>query len=190
MVKNIQCRIKEGKLMFSWKPLKPFSGIPTHVTGKLQQVRFVPKRACYYMEIVYQEDIQEPKPFNNRIAGIDLGVNNFITMGNNIGIRPIVVKGGIIKSMNQWYNKERARMSSESRMIWNNKMRHLTDKHNKKTDTYMHQISKLIIRYCLDNNIGTLIIGLSKEWKDGSNLGHVNNQNFVCIPYEKFILQL
>jgi putative transposase len=190
MVKNIQCRIKERKLIFSWKPLKPFSGIPTHVTGKLQQVRFVPKGGCYYMEIVYQKNIQEPKPFNNRIAGIDLGVNNFVTMGNNIGIKPIIVKGGTIKSMNQWYNKEISRISNETKMIWNNRMRRVTDKHLKKLDTYTHLVSKRIVEYCKDNDINTLVVGLSKEWKNGVNLGHVNNQNFVYIPFEKFIGQL
>jgi putative transposase len=190
IIKNIQCKIKEEKLMFSWKPLKPFSGIPTHVEGKLMHVRFIPMGACYYMEIVYQIDIQEPKDFDNRIIGIDLGVNNFATIINNIGFRPIVVKGNTIKSMNQFYNKERSRLSSVSKMRWNNKMRNLTDKHMRKLDTYTHTVSKRIISYCVENDISTVVIGLTKEWKNGVNLGHINNQNFVCIPYEKFINQL
>jgi len=190
MIKNIQCRIEGNKLIFSWLPLRKFSGIPTKATGKLMQVRFVPKGSCYYMEIVYQINIPDQKKFNNRIAGIDLGVNNFATIVNNIGLRPIFVKGNIIKSMNQYYNKERAEISRSTGMVWNNRMRRLTDKHLKKLDTYTHTVSKRIIEYCLENNIDTLIVGLTKEWKDGINLGHVNNQNFVCIPYDKFILQL
>jgi putative transposase len=190
MIKNIQCKIKDGKLNFSWYPLSPFSGIPTKVTGKVMSVMFIPMGACYYMEIIYQ--ISDPilKDFDNRIIGIDLGVNNFATIVNNIGIKPIVVKGNVIKSMNQFYNKERARLSSVSKMCWNNKMRKLTDKHMRKLDTYTHTISKRIISYCVENNISTIVVGLTKEWKDSINLGHVNNQNFVCIPYEKFINQL
>jgi len=57
-------------------------------------------------------------------------------------------------------------------------------------DTYMHTASKRIIQYCIENDIDTLVVGQTKEWKNGVNLGHVNNQNFVCIPYEKFINQL
>jgi putative transposase len=190
MIKNIQCKIKDQKLIFSWKPLRKFSGIKTNVVGKLMQVRFVPSGNCYWMEIVYQTDIPESLPFNNRIIGIDLGVNNFATIVNNIGKQPIVIKGGIIKSMNQYYNKERAEISRQTKMIWNNRMRNLTDKHLRKMDTYMHTVSKRIVQYCIENNIDTLVVGQTKEWKNGVNLGHVNNQNFVCIPYEKFINQL
>jgi putative transposase len=191
IIKNIQCKIKDGKVMFSWHPLKSFSGIPTKVLGHLQQVRFVPTGNCYTMEVVYNEEIAtEEKAKNNRVASIDLGVNNFATIVNNIGLRPIFVKGGIIKSMNRYYNKERANISRETGMIWNNRMRNLTDKHNCKTDTYMHTVSKRIVQYCIKNNIDTLIIGLSKEWKNESNIGHVNNQNFISIPHEKLIKQL
>jgi putative transposase len=190
MVKNIQCRIIDNKLIFSWKPLQKFSGIKTNVNGKLMQVRFVPSGACYFMEIVYQTEVQKPEKSSGRIAGIDLGVNNFVTMGNNIGIKPIIIKGGIVKSMNQFYNKERARISSETNMYWNNRMRNLTDKHLRKLDSYMHLVSKRIVSYCIENDIGTLIVGHNKEWKDGINIGRINNQNFVCIPYNKLIIQL
>jgi putative transposase len=190
MIKNIQCKIKNGLLIFSWKPLREFSGIKTNVTGKLMQVRFIPSGNCYFMEIVYQAETSEVMSFNNRIIGIDLGVNNFATIVNNIGKQPIVIKGGIIKSMNQYYNKKRVEISKQTKMIWNNRMRNLTDKHLRKIDTYMHTVSKRILQYCVENNVDTLIVGRTKEWKNSVNLGHVNNQNFVCIPYEKFINQL
>ena len=99
------------------------------------QVRFVPKGNTYMMEIVYETDLLKDVISNNHIVGIDLGVNNFVTMINNVGVRPAIIKGNIIKSMNQWYNKERARMASESKMSWNNKMRNLTDRHLRKTET-------------------------------------------------------
>ena len=116
MIKNIQCKITCGKLIFSWKPLKPFSGIRTNVKGKLLQVRFVPSGGCYFMEIVYQTTVCSPKKKSKRIAGIDLGVNNFVTISNNIGAKPIIIKGGIIKSMNQYYNKNLARIASETKI--------------------------------------------------------------------------
>ena len=190
MVKNIQCRIENNQLIFSWRPLKVLSGTLTKASGKLQQVRFVPTGDSYIMEIVYLTECAETKPINNKIMGIDLGVNNFITIGNNIGAKSIIVKGGEIKSMNQWYNKERARIAKETRMIWNKRMRLLTDKHMRKVYTYMHKISKFVVQYALNNDINTIIIGLSKEWKDGINLGRVNNQNFVCIPHNVLIKQI
>ena len=190
MIKNIQCRIEDGLLVFSWKPLRKFSGIKTKVSGKLMQIRFVPSGGCYFMEIVYQAEVPDTMKSNNRIIGIDLGVNNFATIVNNIGENPIVIKGGEIKSMNRYCNKELAGISSETKMSWNNRMRNLTDKHMRKVDTYMHTVSKRIVEYCVTNGITTLIVGQTKEWKHEINLGHVNNQNFTSIPHQKFINQL
>ena len=190
MIKNIQCRIRDGTIYFSWKPLNSFSGIKTKVSGKLMQIRFVPCGGCYNMELVYETDIPETKQHNHLIAGIDLGVNNFVTMGNNIGIKPIVIKGGVIKSMNQYYNKKLASMRAGTNMAWNNRMQHLTDKRRNKLDTYMHKISKSVVQYCKENNIDTLVIGKTNEWKQNINMGTTNNQNFVYIPYNKFIDQL
>ena len=48
----------------------------------------------------------------NRMGSIDLGVNNIVTLVNNIWEQPIIIKGGIIKSINQGYNKERSRLKS------------------------------------------------------------------------------
>lgn len=190
IIKNIQCRIRNGEIYFSWLPLRKFTGIKTNVIGKLMQICFVPMGSTYVMEVVYQTEIPEPKPFDNKIMGIDLGVNNLVTISNNIGVQPIIVKGGVIKSMNRYYNKERANISRETGMIWNKRMRLLTDKHMRKMDSYMHLVSRRIVEYCQNNNVDTLVIGLTKEWKDGINIGHVNNQNFVSIPHDKLIKQL
>lgn len=46
------------------------------------------------------------------MGSIDLGVNNIVTLVNNIWEQPIIIKGGIIKSINQGYNKERSRLKS------------------------------------------------------------------------------
>lgn len=190
IIKNIQCRIQNGEIYFSWKPLREFTGIKTSILGGLQQIRFVPMGSTYVMEIVYQIKVPKVKNFTNRIMGIDLGVNNLATISNNIGIQPIIVKGGVIKSMNRYYNKERKNISIETGMIWNKRMRLLTDKHMRKMDSYMHLVSRRIVEYCQKYDVGTLVIGLTKEWKDGINIGHVNNQNFVSIPHEKLIQQL
>ena len=41
--------------------------------------------------------------------GIDLGLDNMATVLTNTGMTPILFKGGVIKSINQWYNKMRSR---------------------------------------------------------------------------------
>ena len=43
------------------------------------------------MEIVYETEIPDAKAESNRIASIDLGVDNLVTMTNNIGLNPIII---------------------------------------------------------------------------------------------------
>jgi putative transposase len=189
MLKNIQFRIMENKIYFSWKPLNQFSGIKTNVTGKLMQIRFVPAGACYYMEIVYETEVPEKQEIRN-IIGIDLGVDNFATISNNIGVRPIIINGKTIKSMNQYFNKKKAELQTKSGFLFTNKIRSLTNKHRDKLDYFMHKTSRIIIDYCLTYGIDTVIIGKNDGWKQEVNIGKRNNQNFVYIPYEKFITKL
>lgn len=51
----------------------------------------------------------------------------------------------------------------------------------------LHKISRYIVDFCKSNNIGTIIIGLNKEWKNKINIGKRNNQHFVSIPHSKLI---
>ena len=54
----------------------------------------------------------------------------------------------------------------------------------------MHRASSYIINRCIDLNIGIIVIGKNKGWKQEVELGKVNNQTFVQIPYQKFINDL
>lgn len=188
-LKNIQCRIVDGTIYFSWKPLNKFSGVKTNVTGKLMQIRFVPIGSCYYMEIVYETEVLEKQEIKN-IIGIDLGIDNFATISNNAGVQPFIINGKIIKSMNQYYNKKKSKIQSETNMLWNNRIQLLTDKHREKIDYFLHCASKKIIDYCLQYGFDTIVIGKNDGWKQSVNMGKRNNQAFVSIPYEKFIQKL
>ncbi len=142
------------------------------------------------MEIVYEIEVPDTLPESNRIVSIDLGVDNFITMVNNIGEKPIAVKGGVIKSINQYYNKEKARTQSELKKInkldWSKKLQKLTNKRYEMIKYQMHCISKYVIDYCVLHNIDTLIVGLNKGWKQENG----KKQNFTYIPYDMFINML
>lgn len=185
MIKNIQCRITNGEIYFSWKPLNQFSGIKTNVTGKLQQIRFIPSGSCYIMEIVYETDVLKPFSKTKNVIGIDLGIDNFATISNNIGVPSIIINGRNLKSMNQYYNKEKAKLQENVR--WSNRLQNLTDKHQRKIDYFMHRASKVVVDYCLTYGIDTVIIGKNDDWKQRINIGKRNNQSFYAIPHEKFI---
>ena len=51
----------------------------------------------------------------------------------------------------------------------------------------MHKASKDIIRYAMENNLNTIVIGVNTHWKQEVKLGAVTNQNFVAIPFKSLI---
>ena len=142
------------------------------------------------MEIVYEIGVPKCGEQSEHIAAIDTGVDNFITMVNNIGEQPIVVKGGIIKSINQYYNKQKAKLQSELKTInkkdWSKRLQKLTDKRYEMIKYQMHCISKYVVDWCVLYNIDTLIVGHNDDWKQNNK----GMQNFTYIPYEIFIQML
>lgn len=192
---NLQTQIHDGYLYFAFKRLKPFNNMfRTKVTGYHLSTRIVPKGGCYILEIVYKTEPQQMNLDKNRIVSIDLGVNNFVTMANNIGEKPIVINGKGIKSYNQYWNKVIAKYRSIAKITnnldWTKRLQQLTDKRNFKMDYFMHCASKCIINYCIEHNIGIVIVGKNNKWKQECDMGKFINQRFVQIPYEMFISKL
>lgn len=189
MLKNIQCSLNNGIFRISFKPFSGYS-VSTHAKGKLTQCRFVPKGNCYVMEIVYEIDVPDIKTERQRLCSIDLGIENIVTMVNNIKESPIVIKGGAIKSTNQYYNKKKAKLQSqlkkETGKDWGNRLQKLTDKRYEKIKYLMHCTSRKVADYCVKNKIDTLIIGLNRKWKQENQ----NMQNFTYIPFDMLIKQI
>ncbi len=162
-------------------------------TTNLREVRIIPKGKDYILEIVYNKEIN-PEPLNKeKIIAIDLGVSNLVTVVNNNGIKPFVIKGGVVKSTNQYYNKERSRIQSiydRQGIKIGKAIQKLSNKRNKKINDYLHRVSKKVIDCCVEKKIGTVIIGYNPDWKQKCQLGKRNTQNFVTIPFYRFIHQL
>lgn len=158
--------------------------------GRLIQVRFVPRNDHYVMEIVYETEVCENFDISERIASIDMGVDNLVTLTNNIGIRPFIINGKPLKSINQYYNKQKAKMQSElmkrNGQHWSKKLESLTTKRYQRIKNYLHNASAIVIKWCVENNIDTLIVGKNDTWKQDKK----RMQNFTDIPYEMLIRQL
>ena len=153
---------------------------------KINEARIIPKGTGHVLELVYEKSVEPEYQDKERIAGIDFGLRNIITMANNIGEQPIVIKGDVIKSINQFYNKRRAEIQSiydRQKIKSGSAMLNLTDNRNRKIKDAMHKISRYIVNWCLEHRIGTIVIGHNDNWKQEANLGKRNNQNFVSIPY-------
>lgn len=164
--------------------------IPTKVE-KPQQIRIIPKVGCYVIEVVYEIEESRLKQ-NQRVAAIDLGVNNLATVVTNDGDNPILISGKKIKSINQYYNKMTSkRKSLLPYNVFNSKsLDRLWLKRNNKISYEIHKVTKFLANYFDERDVSKVIIGNNSGWKNGINLGKRNNQNFVNIPYTKFINQL
>lgn len=158
----------------------------------INQVRIVPKNSCYIIEIIYTKNIKINENLDKRkIAGIDLGLNNLATVtSNQNSVKPLVINGRALKSMNQFYNKKRAKLQSFVGDKSSRKLRILTHKRNMKVDNYLHNASRIIVNHLVENCVGMLVIGKNKQWKTGINIGRKTNQNFVNIPHARFIEML
>ncbi|TKJ23096.1 MAG: transposase [Promethearchaeota archaeon Loki_b32] len=189
---NQQCRIKQGYLNFPKKVNLKL--LKTRIKEKLKEVRIIPLGIKYKIEIIYEKEEQDLGLNKKNLLSIDLGVNNLITAVNNIGLDPIIIKGKVIKSINQYYNKQLAYYRSienkKSNFQDTKRIQKLHLKRNNKIYTIFHRISRLLINYCIKNNLGTIIIGYNEDWKQNINIGKKNNQKFAQIPFLKLINQV
>ncbi len=171
------------------------SGVPIRVATKLRhkdiaQVRIVPKATHYEVEVVYERPLI-PRPVDpTLIASIDIGVNNLAAItSNKSGFVPLLVNGRPLKSLNQWYNKRRAKMQSRLPKDQHNScaLDEMTDRRHRTLTYYLHTASRGIIDLLVKEGIGTLVIGKNVGWKQEPHMGKKNNQSFVFIPHARFI---
>lgn len=180
------CRIRNNYIYFVKNIIQP---IKTNVKKEeLKQVRIIPQATCYVVEVIYERKEQNLDLQKDNFLSIDLGLNNLCTCTNNVSQRFFIVNGKVVKSFNQWFNKTKARqMSCVGDMGTSKRLRRLICYRNLWINDKMHKISRFIIDFCKKNDIGTIVIGLNKNWKQNVNLGNKNNQKFVEIPFSSLI---
>lgn len=191
IIPNNSCYFEDGELKFRIRKMQNVVW-KSRCIGRLIQVRFIPKGCVYCMEIVSEVDVLETSKENNRIMGIDLGVNNLVAASNNIGKQPFIINGKGLKSINQFYNKQRSKLQSQlpNGKLWSNRLEQITFKRFNRIKNYMHNASHYVVKWCVENQINTIVVGHNNQWKQSVNIGKSNNQTFVSIPYEMLIQQL
>jgi putative transposase len=166
------------------------------ICPEVDQVRIVPGKGFYVVEVVYEQDCEQEPVNPDLYAGIDLGITNLVTLtSNKSGFVPRIVNGRPVKAINQFYNKRRADLQSKlakegAKRPTSRRLERLTNKRTRKIDHYLHTASRRIIDLLVSERIGTLVIGYNQEWKQEVNIGKRNNQNFVSIPFTRFIHML
>lgn len=164
---------------------------PILLDKKVKEIRIIPKANARFFEIQYiyeAECIQRNLNTNNALA-LDLGINNLVTAVSSNG-GSFIIDGRRLKSINQWFNKENARLQSikDKQHIGRkttNRQKAIARDRNNKVNDYMNKAARKVIDYCIANDIGTLVVGYNETFQRNSNIGKQNNQNFVNIPYGK-----
>ena len=162
---------------------------PVLLDKKVKEIRIIPKSDGRFFEIQYTyeagSDIREELDINKAIS-IDVGINNFATCVTSEG-RSFILDGRRLKSINQWYNKNNSRLQSikdRQRILNKTKQQSSLERNrNNRINDYISKCARDIINYCLDNNIGNIVIGYDPTLQKESNIGRRNNQNFVNIPF-------
>lgn len=159
----------------------------------IRQIHIVPRCRGKYFEARYMFDedevVQKPELDPSKVLAIDLGVNNFATCATS-DFDAFIIDGRKIKSINQWYNKELARLSSIKdhqgmKKQWTKRMYNLKNKRNRSIQNYIYCSAKYIVNYCIEHRIGNIVYGYNDGFQANPNLGRVNNQKFVMIPFGK-----
>ena len=190
---NQQCKIEDGVIQFP-KKCSFNMEVRTRIKNEdLQAVRILPKGVGYLVEIVYWKHVKPEELDNTRRLNIDPGLKNLVTLTNNIGQRPIAIKGNIPKSINQYFNKKYAKILHQFDMQGikeSKRFYRLLNKRNRKIKNFFHVVTKYIIDYCIRNNIGVIVIGHNPDQKQKVEMGKVQNQHFVQLPFTLLTQQL
>ncbi|ATV64041.1 RNA-guided endonuclease InsQ/TnpB family protein [Fusobacterium pseudoperiodonticum] len=157
---------------------------------KIKEIRIIPKQHSRYFEIQYIYEVKEVQRELNKgnVLGIDSGIDNLSTCVTNTGAS-FIIDGRKLKSINQYYNKINAKLQGikDKQKIERTTLRQkkITRKRNNRINDYLSKAARAIVNYCLNNDIGKIVLGYNEDFQRNSNIGSINNQNFVNIPYGK-----
>ncbi len=191
-------QIKDNKLYVGIsRQLKEETGLknivldfPTQINkDKVQEIRIIPqqKAAFFRMEVVYEVEEKDLKLNKENVLSIDVGLSNLATCYNVSNNRAFIYDGRRIKSINYYWNKQNARLQSikdkQNIKSYTKKQFVLKRKRENRIKDIIRKTAKNILDYCIENDIGTIVVGHNKGWKQEINIGKRNNQNFVQVPF-------
>lgn len=133
--------------LYKWLKL-PFT---YQINGELKQAIIKWNGTNYQLTITYEEIKKlEKEKDNQRYLSIDLGLNNLAACFSNVG-PSFIVNGKPLKSYNQFYNKEKAKIQSKleicNKKKWSKKLSIITQNRNNWFNNYLWNAVSQIIKY-------------------------------------------
>ncbi len=196
---------QQAKIVNRWLVLPKKVGYyyKTRLTAntKLREVRIIPRRVGYTIELVYLKTIPKMRKKSKRKGAIDLGLTNLVTFVDNLGNQPIVIKdhGKGIKSITQYYLKkqtqireqyvqqQRKQLKAKNTIHYGTTFYILREKWRKKLKDAIHKLTHYLVELWVERDLQEVIIGYNKKWKQRVHFWKKVNQLFVTIPFMRII---
>ena len=159
-----------------------------HQELNCQCFRIYEKHDKLFCELIYEKDITKVEK-TDKVASIDLGLENLFTIAFNYNKKGISIKGTKLKAINQYFNKLKASLQSilPHKQYTSKLINQLMYKREEQLRNYIGYYTNQLIEILKKEKISKLIVGYNKNWKQNINIGKANNQNFVNIPFRKIL---
>lgn len=168
---------------------------PKNIKGcEIKELRIVPKYKGkeFDVQITYTAKPKQQVVDDGGYLSIDMGLDNLMacTVFSNKQLQQFLIDGRKLKSINAYYNKTKALLQSEysknkgiESTFTTRRLRRLSEGRKNRINDYFGKCVKYLVNICLNNNIGTIVVGYNKGQKQEMDLGKQTNQNFTCIPF-------
>lgn len=196
---------KEFRELYNVSSKKITITIPKNLKGipKFEEMRIIPLYGGreFDVEFIYDTkylDIPQVPEDASGYLSIDLGVNNLMSCTVHSNSKPdaFIIDGRYVKNVNYYYNKRASELRSAYSKnkyvttVNTKRFRRLSNGRNHRINDYFNRSVKYVVDYCMSNDIKTVVVGHNANQKQNAEMGKVNNQNFVSIPYHKLFAKL
>ncbi|MFW5962478.1 MAG: RNA-guided endonuclease InsQ/TnpB family protein [bacterium] len=170
------------------------------LNGDIKQIEFKPlKNGKYKVSVVVEIPDAKVKPDNGRYLSIDLGVNNLMTCYDNANTKSFIISNGQWLSVNRYFDKKikyyqaianGQQHKKDGSLVSTRRIQQLYKKRRGQLEHLIHSATKLIVDYCVENNINRVIIGDITKIRENTNHGKKNNQKLHKLPFNIIYKQL
>jgi IS605 OrfB family transposase len=185
LLDNGQVKVPMGRSCKVWFGLPeiviPF---PTNLDWTtVRELQIVPRAGYFDAVWICKGQPPDPVPLNpGRVLAVDPGLDNWLTCVDSQG-ESFIIDGRHLKSLNQWYNKQVANIKTDKDQgFWCNLLDRITGKRNRQMRDAVNKAARMVVDYCLEHGVGTLVFGWNKDQKRNANMGRKTNQKFVQVP--------
>ena len=157
----------------------------TSSVKKLCQVVFAPRNDYFLVYVIYEADDPVISQNADKVAAIDIGLKNLVTVTFSEQHEPILYRSDLVK-INKDFNRlnvEYTSILTKTQNKYTSKRRNrLSEKYAGLIEDRLHKISRAIINNLSHRGVSTLVVGKNTGQKINCKL-----KNFVQVPLFRLI---